>query len=288
MKFRKSGIHDPNALDLPRRVQPIELAKRSPWKRLNLLLENVKKRKPEALPRYVASLQQQYEALTNSDLVKENSIDISDYLAEFNLLREFPELASNNLNYFLHTLQPPEGTDLENDTIEVPQRNQLRAVLCPKYQNIFVLTETIDRGEAIELYKIYHDEFMSAERSSLEDQYETLDEFADRRNQVDAKENPGLVRIISEVKDGKLYLRKDTCLWNDAIEDLEDQELKYYVCCYGDFESARQANKHFALTMEHTIIEGHPYCDAVFHDTRISKDLSHPSDEFFARMEPET
>lgn len=285
MKFRKSGVHDPNALDLLRKVQPITFAKQSPWNRLNFLLGLVNKHKPEDRQEYVANLQRRYEDLVSSDLVEENSINFSTHLSEFDSLREFPDLASSNLNYFFHNLKPPVGIDYEKDIIEVPQRNQLRAVLCPKYQNIFVLAKTIGRAEAIDLYKLYHDEFMRAGHSSQENRYETLNEFADRWFQADTKEAPGLVRIISEVKDGKLFLRKDTCLWSDAIQDLEDQELKYYICCYGDFESAIQANKHFVLTMERTIIEGHPYCDSVFHDKRISKDISHPSDEFFARME---
>ena len=87
--------------------------------------------------------------------------------------------------------------------------------------------------------------------------------------------------------DGKLYLRKNNCLWNDAIQDFEDSEVKYYVCCYGDFDAPRRANKNFVLTMERTIIEGHPYCDSVFHDTRVNKDLSHPSEEFFDKMKAE-
>ena len=68
---------------------------------------------------------------------------------------------------------------------------------------------------------------------------------------------------------------------NDAISDLQDSEVKYYICCYGDFEGARQSNRHFVLTMERTIIEGYPYCDSVFHDTRIDDNLAHPSEELF-------
>jgi hypothetical protein len=287
MKFRRVGIHDPDALEIPREVQPIQFAKHSPLKRLNLLLGSVKQYRPDILIDYVTRLQKRYADLAESELAKEWSIDVSELTTEFDHLKEFPTLAESNLSYYLQILQPPFSSDWKNETVKVSQRNQLRAVLCPKYQNIRVLTETIDRRDAIELYKIYHDEFMREGRSSSEDRYKTLDEFSARWNQEDNDGNRGLIRVISEVKDGKLYLRKDTCLWADAIEDLEDQELKYYVCCYGDFESARLANRHFVLTMERTIIEGHPYCDSVFHDTRISNDLSHPSDEFFAVMEPE-
>ncbi|UCE09146.1 MAG: L-2-amino-thiazoline-4-carboxylic acid hydrolase [Candidatus Thorarchaeota archaeon] len=287
MRFRRVGTHDPDALELPREVQPIQFAKHSPLKRLNLLLDIIKQHRPKILHDYVTRLQKRYDDLTKIDLVKAKSIDVSELIVEFDHLKEFPILAERNLSYYLEMLQPSDSSDWRSETIEVTQRNQLRAVLCPKYLNIKVLTETMDRREAIELYKTYHDEFMRHGRSSSEDRYETLNDFSARWDHEDDDSNRGLIRIISDVEDGKLYLRKDTCLWADAIEDLDDQELKYYVCCYGDFESARLANKHFVLTMERTIIEGHPYCDSVFHDTRINQDLSHPSDDFFARMEPE-
>ncbi len=277
--FRRSGIDNPNALELVRKLRPIPFAKQSPLKRLNLLLSIVKKHRPDIVSEYVANLKRKYNTLSTPDLV--NEIDVSNLVAEFEVLKEFPELASSNLAYFLHILQPPDDADLENDTIEVSQRIQLRTVLCPKYQNLLTLTETIDRNEAIEIYKIYHDAFLMETRSSQEDQYETLQQFADRWNQESAKENPGLIRFISDEKDGKVYLRKENCLWNDAISDLQDIDVKYMICCYGDFDGAQRANKHFVLTMERTIIEGHHYCDSVFHDTRIDNVLTHPPDEFF-------
>ena len=114
-----------------------------------------------------------------------------------------------------------------------------------------------------------------------------LVELAEMWLQEDTINSPGLIRIVSDVKDGKLYLRKDTCLWNDAIADLEDQELRYVVCCYGDYEAIKRNNRNFVMTMKHTIIEGHPYCDCVIHDTRITADLTHPPDDFFSSMIPE-
>ena len=56
---------------------------------------------------------------------------------------------------------------------------------------------------------------------------------------------------------------------NDAISDLEDIEVKYHICCFGDFYAAERANRHFILTMERTIREGYPYCDSVFHSTDV-------------------
>ena len=38
-----------------------------------------------------------------------------------------------------------------------------------------------------------------------------------------------------EVEDGRVVIRKDSCPWDDAVDDITDRELKYLVCCYGDF-----------------------------------------------------
>jgi hypothetical protein len=284
MKFRRSGNNDPNALESLQEMQPLGFAKQSPWKRLDTLLGLIRKEKPSVISEFVDNLQQKYDSLVSTRI--EHSIDIPAQLEEFEHLSNYPELAASNLNYFFSILQHPENIDYKTATIEVTLRTQLRSVLCPKYQNLLTLTQTIDRGEAIELYKQYHDELMRSGRASDEDRYQDLDEFAGRWNQEGAMKSP-YIRIHSEVMNGKLYLRKDNCLWNDAINDLGDSELKYYICCYQDFESARLANRHFILTMERTIIKGHPFCDSVFHDTRIEDDLTHPPNEFFASMEPE-
>jgi len=284
LEFRKSGIPHPDALGILRTIQPLRLAKASPLTRLDFLLTNIKKYHPNIIKNYMENLQERYEIIVVSDMVAKFGIDVPSTIDGYSMLKQFPGLASSNLNFFLHILNPPDGIDIENDVIEVSQRKQLRAVLCPKYQSLLTLTETIGRREAFEIYKKYHDDLARINHSTKDDRYKTLEEFANRWNSESDQENPGLIRYISDVKDGKLYLKKENCLWNDAISDLQDSEVKYHICCYGDFEGARQANRHFVLTMERTIIEGYTYCDSVFHDTRIDDELVHPSDDFFDQI----
>ncbi|MCG3224149.1 MAG: hypothetical protein H7647_06760 [Candidatus Heimdallarchaeota archaeon] len=38
--------------------------------------------------------------------------------------------------------------------------------------------------------------------------------------------------------------------------------------------------------MEHTLMEGDPYCSRVLHDTRIDYDLRHPPKEFWDNFKP--
>ncbi len=70
------------------------------------------------------------------------------------------------------------------------------------------------------------------------------------------------------------------------MKQLPDQELKYYVCCYGDYEYARSYGENIVLTMEHTIAEGAPYCSRVLHDTRVDWKLEHPPKEFWDNFNP--
>ena len=92
--------------------------------------------------------------------------------------------------------------------------------------------------------------------------------------------------IQSKPENGKLVYRKEMCLWNEALTDLPDIELKYLVCCYGDFQGVKRENKHFVLTMEHTVVEGDPYCSCIVHDTRIDWKLTHPSREYWDKIWP--
>ena len=90
------------------------------------------------------------------------------------------------------------------------------------------------------------------------------------------------------IGDGKYAFRNDTCVFLNAIgDDLPDTELKYYVCCYGDYEKFKNYHDSIILTMEHTIAQGDPYCSRVLHDTRVDWDLQHPPKSFWDSMNPE-
>jgi len=90
------------------------------------------------------------------------------------------------------------------------------------------------------------------------------------------------------LEDGKYAFKNENCpTCSDATVDLPDVELKYLVSCYGDFAKFRAIySDYIILTMEHTIIEGDPYCSRVLHDTRIDYDLRHPPKEFWDNFKP--
>jgi hypothetical protein len=283
MRFRQSGVHDSKALEKMVSVRPLEFAKRSPLARLDFLMRKVRENHPSSLNIYITNLEHRYQNIEEFDYFSQNSIEVNELISDLEIMKENPKLAKLVLNHFLHNLLSGITKSVPDST-DVSQKNQLRAFLSPKYHNLAVLADTIGRANAIELYKIYHDEFMRSTHTSPGTKFAALEDLAEQWFQENTKSSPGLVRFISDVNEGKIILRKDTCLWNDAISNLDDQEFKYYICCYGDYESIKLNNSNFIMTMNHTIVEGHPYCDCVIHDTRINDDLSHPSDEFFQNI----
>jgi hypothetical protein len=99
--------------------------------------------------------------------------------------------------------------------------------------------------------------------------------------------NPGWIRVVGNIKNGKFIYRKDACLYAEAMKDYSDTEFKFLAACYYDYQGTRiQWNKDYVLTMEQTIAEGDPYCSCVVHDTRIDWDLTHPDEDYWNRIWP--
>ena len=115
----------------------------------------------------------------------------------------------------------------------------------------------------------------------------SLEEFVEKRLAGDTTSSDWV--IVHTLLDAGKYAFKNkncpTCV--DAMVDIPDAEFKYLVCCYGDYEKFRaNYGDHMILTMEHTLMEGDPYCSRVLHDTRIDYDLRHPPKEFWDLFEP--
>ena len=287
MEFKEVGKYNPNALDYLTKVNPVDFAKLSPLRRLDFLLTMISKYKPDVISEYTKALINEYKEKTDYILLEEQSEIFDEMLDTFENLQKYPELAFYNFNYFLNVLELKEEDDWKGKEIKVPQGNFIRSFLLPKYVNLKVLTEVVDREYAIKLYKQYVTEFLIEVQKDTEGRHENLDDLATRFFDFkDDDESQSWVVHYSEPKNGKLFYRKEICLWNDALPDLPDLELKYLIYCYGDYQGIKRENKHFILTMEHTIVEGDPYCSCIVHDTRIDWNLKHPSKEFWDDVWP--
>jgi len=287
MKFQKYGKELPNALELEGEIQPIDFAMNSSFKRLNYLLKIIRNKKPNIFSDYIKNLELKYKSLVKEDILSKKVLDITEFLKDFEYLKEYPKLAKYNLEYFLQILQLSDKDDWIKEKTNVVEKNYLRAFLIPRYYNVLVLTETIKRDEAIKLYKYFVSQNIKDNLSPNRKIFDTLEDFQEYF-EMDKKEiTIGWHGVLSDVKDGKYFFRKDNCLWADALIDLPDKMLKYLICCYGDFQIAvARSNDNFILTMKHTIVEGDPYCDCIIHDTSIDWNLTHPPKEYWDAIVP--
>lgn len=286
MKYYKIGIPDDKALDRMQKLGEIDKVILSPLKRLDNLLGILKEHNPGSIPQYVGNLERKLLGLVRTNYVEKRNIDLKQRLSELKHMGEYSVLAERALNYLLGELKLPEDGDWSDD-MQVVQRDYLQAFLSSRYHNVDVLTESIAREQAIEIYKQHFEKIVKERVANAEVEEESLEKFSEDSRNEDP-ENPGWLRVVSEPEDGKVLVRKDTCLWADAMKEYPDSELKFLVCCYGDYFSIKLRNSNFELTMENSIAGGHPYCDCVIHDTSINERLDHPSDEFFASLKPST
>ena len=286
MEVFRTGKYHISDLDELQELQPLEFAKQTVLKRLNYLLGFIKKKKPEILQSFVKKLNIRLTEQINQNYIDETNIKIIDSNIDLIHLRIHPDLILNSLNYYLQLLDIKTLHDWTEDKIKVPKKNYIQSFLYNRYYNALVLTETLERNEGIQLFKDYIDSYVKS-LSSGKPRYETLEEFREARVPKEGDPpNIGWVIVQGLIENGKFPQRKDTCMWDDAIKELSDVELKYLAACYGDFQGYNNNNENFILTMEHTIVAGDPYCSCVLHDIRINDDLTHPPKEFFDNMWP--
>lgn len=283
MEVIRTGKFKPDALGTLIEIEePLDRAKRITLRRLDHLLGIVGECGPDTLAAYVNTLNVHYQNLIASDLATMRSIDLAGLIVQQEFLKDRLELARSILNYHLQVLSLPDGKDWQRSSFKLAQRNVLRSVLVPAYYNLQILIETIGRKEAFALYKRFITQYTRA-RQTADNQYENVREVMESRLKP-VQEPSEWVMVHGMLEDGKYAYKNENCLWIDALADLPDADIKYYVCCYGDFQGAKLWNEQFVLTMEHTIARGDPYCSRVVHDTRVDWHLQHPKREFWDNM----
>ncbi len=291
----KFGEFNPNALDRVLEIQPVEtilsiannkVNNFACLKRLDHLLGFIDRNYSSFLEKYIENLNTKFQTLLKENLFGDNKFVLTKIFEETDYLKKSTNLVENILSYYIELLRLSDNFDWIKDRIEVKQRDYFRSFLIPNYYYLLVLTETIGREEGIRLFKMHISDFLINQKPKSPINFTTLeDSFEKRKNS--AKNPSDWVIIYGMLSKSKLAFRNDNCLWIDVLQDLPDKELKYYVCCYGDYQNANTySNGNVVLTMEHTIAQGDQYCSRVKHDTRIDWNLEHPKKEFFDNMWP--
>ncbi len=284
MKFVKTGKYSEDVLERLVEIDPLKEALNR-FEKMNYLLGFVKERNPEIYPEYINNLLAKYQNLLEDERKKANPIDLDELVSENPNLKEHLELARAVLNYFLQILQLPAEAKLEK--IKVVNRDYFQSYSHISYPNLLVLTDTLGRAEAIALYKKFITQHTLENRDPDRKTADNVEIIFTKA--IEPKEVQSDWEIVHGMfGDGKYAFRNNNCVFLTAIgDDLSDLELKYYVCCYGDYEKFKNYHDSILLTMEHTIAQGDPYCSRVLHDTRVDWDLTHPPKSFWDSMEPE-
>lgn len=284
MKFVKTGKYRQDTLERSVEINSLEDAQNR-LKRMNYFLGFIREQNPDIFPEYINKLIAKYQGLLEDERRKANPPDLDELVSENPHMKEHLELTRLVLNYILQILRLPAEDKLGKT--KVVNRNYFRSWSHHNYSNLLVLTETLNRTDAIDLYKKFVTHHTLENRDSKRKTVDSVKIIYEKA--IEPKEEPSDWEIVHTlIGDGKYAFRNDTCVFLNAIgDDLPDTELKYYVCCYGDYEKFKNYHNSIILTMEHTIAQGDPYCSRVLHDTRVDWDLHHPPKSFWDSMKPE-
>jgi hypothetical protein len=286
MKFTQTGTFKNNFLEESVTIKPTEKIQDILLERLDYFIGFIAKENPERISDYVHNLTKKYQGLVGVNLLENSSENIQEIFAEFKNLNEYPDLNKASLYYFIHLLKLKDKSAWDTE-VEISMKELIQAWQYPSYYFLQTFAETIDRKEAVKLFKRYITHYYIDHPFPNRDKFISLDKMVENRLSGDTTTSEWVI-VHAMIKEGKYAFKNKNCpTCSDAMLDLPDVEFKYLVSCYGDYAKFRAYySDHIILTMEHTIIEGDIYCSRVLHDTRIDYDLRHPPKEFWDNFEP--
>ncbi len=287
MKFTQTGTFKEKTLEKLVTINPKESVQNIFFDRLDYFLGFATKEKPGIVTDYIENLTKKYQGLVEGDFLKNSWDTVESTYSDLKNLHQYPDLAKASLNYFIELLQLDEKSAWEMTDVKISMMALIQAWTYPSYYFLQALAETIDRKEAVKLFKRYVTQYYADHPSPDRDKFASLEEMLASRLSGDTTSSEWVI-VHTMLEDGKYAFKNKNCpTCVDAMVDLLDAELKYLACCYGDYEKFRAYyGEHIILTMEHTIMEGAPYCSRVLHDTRVDYDLRHPPKEFWDNFEP--
>ena len=287
MKFIQTGTYNKNFLDEYTVLNLKESISNILLDKLDYFIGFLALKKSELLDDFCRNLSKKYQELTKIDYSKIPLQELQNLSTKHEYIIQFPELLKTSLSYLFSLLELKNKEFLELSDIKPTMRALIEAWTFPSYYIVKTLTETIEREEAVKLYKRIITQFYIDNPSPSRDKFINLEKKFEERTTGDTTSS-GWVIVHTMLQEGKYAFKNKNCpTCVDAMKNLPDVEIKYLACCYPDYEKFRAySNDHIILTMEHTLMEGDPYCSRVMHDTRYDYDLRHPPKEFWDNFEP--
>ena len=199
MEFRKVGEFKENVLDSIVDINPKEQAPQFVLDRLNYLIGFLYERSPDNLDAFTKNLEKRYQKLIKTDYIKENDLDLSDVIAGFDNVAEYPTLLNAVMNYYFQILDFSKERSWDENVVVV-NRNYHQSFLHPRYYNLLTLIETVGREKAISLWKRFFTEFVIYDRVPPEKPFVDLETWLAERNAAIDEDNPSEWVVIRRWK----------------------------------------------------------------------------------------
>ena len=236
--------------------------------------------KENLLPDFISELEKKYLSVS---LAKYNIApgQFDDILDKLTIVKDYPKLIDSITFLVLSALDIPSDYNWDPPILKIPQVTISKAWVVPRIYFSELLTEMIERKEAIEFLKDYFVYYVNTYRKvvtheNLKSVFET-DIESGRKGQN--------TKCVSTMLNEGVYVsRVDKCMVPEALKDYADTEIKHTVCCSADHAIVKKTNEHFAFTRTSTLMDGN-YCDFCCHDTRIVDEIEHPTREFFENLD---
>lgn len=287
MKFTQTGTFKENFLEELTTLNVKENVDTILLDKLNYFLGYIAKEESDLVTDYIRNLIMKYQELAENDFSNNSSKKLWKIPEKHEILNQFPDLYNSSLNYLFHLLQIKDDSELDKTEVTMTMKALIQAWIFPSYYFLEALSETIERQDAVKLFKRYITQYYKDHPSPNREESFSLEKMLDKRLSGDTTSSEWVI-VHTMLEEGKYAFKNKNCpTCVDAMIDLPDVELKYLACCYGDYEKYRAVySDHIILTMEHTLMQGDPYCSRVLHETRINYDLRHPPKEFWDNFTP--
>ena len=221
-----------------------------------------------------------------SDEIISQSGDLEDFGItienNYHTLSQFPKLLKLSINKVLSLVNFDKYKQYSIDEqIDVDVWDLLRTYCHFEYFYVSSLLAIMSRDEAKKYIENQEAEKVIGQRNP-ENYYETFEDLI--KNLKEVIGNLQTQEFIIEVLGvNRMVFKITKCKWAELMKNL-DPEFGYATLCSTDYEIAKNYNPDFVLTRTNTLMEGDDFCDFCYHDTRIVKEIAHPSEKDFQEL----
>ena len=169
--------------------------------------------------------------------------------------------------------------DCGDESIDLPQSAVLKSTLFPLFYRYRALCDVLGRERGLPWIKGFIDRRIR-ENAKPDLSLEDVDGYWRELVEVPLPTSG----VAARFSRGKSAFRIDTCLWHDVTKSLNDPEISFLVCCYGDTAGMHALNPSFSYTCATTLVQGDPYCSKCTIDRRHVDAIDPPDRAFFEAL----